>query len=151
MLNNLTLIIPAKEEKHSLPRVLNEIKDLGLKKLIILPKDDYETRNAIKNLDCEILLQNGNGYGNAIREGIKHATTKYIAIFYADGSTDPKNLKPMLDKIILDKNQIIFGSRYEKNAGSYDDDFITRVGNYFFTLFGNIFFSLVYQIYCLHT
>ena len=142
MLNNLTLIIPAKEEKHSLPRVLNEIKDLGLKKLIILPKDDYETRNAIKNLDCEILLQNGNGYGNAIREGIKHATTKYIAIFYADGSTDPKNLKPMLDKIILDKNQIIFGSRYEKNAGSYDDNFITRVGNYFFTLFGNIFFSL---------
>ena len=59
MLNNLTLIIPAKEEKHSLPRVLNEIKDLGVKKLIILHKDDYETRNAIKNLDCEILLQNG--------------------------------------------------------------------------------------------
>ena len=65
MLNNLTLIIPAKEEKHSLPRVLNEIKDLGLKKLIILPKDDYETRNAIKNLDCEILLQNGNEIGRA--------------------------------------------------------------------------------------
>jgi glycosyltransferase involved in cell wall biosynthesis len=142
MLNNLTLIIPAKEEKHSLPRVLNEIKDLGLKKLIILSKDDYETRNAIKNFDCEILFQNGNGYGNAIREGINHASTKYIAIFYADGSTDPKNLKPMLDKIILDKNQIIFGSRYEKNAGSYDDDLITRIGNYFFTLFGNIFFSL---------
>ena len=48
----------------------------------------------------------------------------------------------MINKIIDDKNQIVFGSRYEKNAGSYDDDFITRVGNYFFTLFGNIFFSL---------
>jgi len=141
-LNNLTLIIPAKEEKYSLPRVLDEVKDLDLKKLIVLAKDDYETRDAIKNFDCEILLQTGNGYGNAIREGIKHATTKYIAIFYADGSTDPKNLKPMLDKIIFDKNQIIFGSRYEKNAGSYDDNLITTVGNYFFTLFGNIFFSL---------
>ena len=30
-MNKLTLIIPAKEEKYSLPKVLNEIKDLDLK------------------------------------------------------------------------------------------------------------------------
>ena len=48
----------------------------------------------------------------------------------------------MLDKIKNEKNKIIFGSRYEKNAGSDDDDLITRIGNYFFTSFGNIFFSL---------
>ena len=141
-MNQLTLIIPAKEEKHSLPRVLDEVKGLELKKLIVLAKDDYETIDAIKNSDCEILFQSGKGYGNAIREGIKHATTKYIAIFYADGSTDPINLKPMLNKIIDQKNQIVFGSRYEKNAGSHDDNLVTKIGNYFFTLFGNIFFSL---------
>ena len=48
----------------------------------------------------------------------------------------------MINKIIDDKNQIVFGSRYEKNAGSYDDNWITRIGNYFFTKFGNVFFSL---------
>ena len=48
----------------------------------------------------------------------------------------------MLNKIKYSNNQIIFGSCYEKNAGSYDDNFITRVGNFFFTFFGNIFFSL---------
>ena len=141
-MDHLTLIIPAKEEKHSLPRVLNEVKNLELKILIVLAKNDYETIEAIKNYDCEILFQTGKGYGNAIREGINHAATKYVSIFYADGSTDPKNLKPMLDKIIDQKNQIVFGSRYEKNAGSHDDNLITKIGNYFFTLFGNIFFSL---------
>ena len=141
-MTNLTLIIPAKEEKYSLPRVLDEVKDFSVKKLIVLAEDDYETREAVKNFDCEILFQTGKGYGNAIREGIKHANTKYIAIFYADGSTDPINLKPMLDKVIDQKNKIVFGSRYEKNAGSYDDNLVTKIGNYFFTLFGNIFFSL---------
>lgn len=141
-MEELTLIIPAKEEPNSLPKVLDEVKNLGLKKLVVLAEDDTKTIDAIKNSDCEILLQTGKGYGNAIREGIIHAKTKYISIFYADGSTDPKNLKPMLDKIQNQKHQIIFGSRYEKLAGSYDDDFITKIGNYGFTLIGNIFFSL---------
>ena len=141
-MKDFTLIIPAKEESNSLPIVLEEIKDLELNKLVVLAEDDFETINAIKNIDCEILFQTGRGYGNAIREGIEKAKTKYIAIFYADGSTDPKNLEPMLNKIKKENNQIIFGSRYEKNAGSHDDDLITKVGNYFFSLMGNIFFSL---------
>lgn len=141
-MKDFTLIIPAKEESNSLPIVLEEIKDLELNKLVVLAEDDFETINAIKNIDCEILFQTGRGYGNAIREGIEKAKTKYIAIFYADGSTDPKNLEPMLNKIKKENNQIIFGSRYEKNAGSHDDDLITKVGNYFFSLIGNIFFSL---------
>ena len=81
-MNNLTLIIPAKEEKLSLPKVLDEMKNFELKKLVVLAKDDYETIDAIKNSDCEILFQTGKGYGNAIREGINHSKTKYISIFY---------------------------------------------------------------------
>lgn len=141
-MNELTLIIPAKEEQNSLPKVLDELKEYNLEKLVVLAKDDHETISAIKDLDCEILFQSGKGYGNAIREGIKYSSTKYISIFYADGSTDPKNLMPMLNKIKHEKNHIIFGSRYEKFGGSDDDDIITRIGNYFFTLFGNIFYSL---------
>ena len=83
--------------------VLDEVKDLNLKKLVVLAEDDFETREAVKNSDCEILFQTGKGYGNAIREGIKHATTKYIAIFYADGSTDPIDLKPMINKLLMIK------------------------------------------------
>ena len=71
-MENLTLIIPAKNEKNSLPRVLKEIEDYKLNKLIVISKEDIETYEAIKNLDCEILFQSGKGYGNAIIEGITH-------------------------------------------------------------------------------
>ena len=141
-MDELTLVIPAKEEAESLPLVLNELKNYNLSVIVVLASDDLKTIDALKNFDCEILFQSKRGYGNAIIEGIEKAQTKYIAIFYADGSTDPIFLNPMLEKIVKDKHQIVFGSRYEKNAKSYDDDLITRVGNFAFTLIGNLLFSL---------
>ena len=44
---DLTLIIPAKEEKFSLPLVLEEIREFSAKKLVILSKNDDTTYNAI--------------------------------------------------------------------------------------------------------
>ena len=48
IMKELTLIIPAKEESNSLPKVLEEVKNLELKKLIVLAEDDYQTINSIK-------------------------------------------------------------------------------------------------------
>ena len=141
-MKNLTLVIPAKEEPNSLPLVIQELQNYSCKKLVVIKEDDINTFEAIKNLDCEVLFQSGSGYGNAIIEGIKKAETKYIAIFYADGSTDPKYLSLMLDKLKKNQISIVFGSRYEKGAGSLDDSATTKVGNFLFTTFGNLFFSL---------
>ena len=35
---------------------------------------------------------------------------------------------------------LVFGSRYEKNAGSDDDTLITYIGNKIFSFLGKIFF-----------
>jgi len=80
-MNELTLIIPAKEESNSLPKVLEEVKKLELKKLIVLAENDYETINSIKDQDCEILFQTGKGYGNAIREGILNLKLNILQFF----------------------------------------------------------------------
>ena len=143
-MKNITLIIPAKNEPNALPLVLTEIKELNLdvQIIIILDKNDLETINAAKKFDCEIIFQTKKGYGNAIIEGIKNSQTKYSCIFYADGSTDPKYISQMINKISTHKLDIVFGSRYEKNAYSLDDDFITRVGNFFFTFLGNFLMKL---------
>ena len=64
---------------------------------------------------------------------------------YADGSTDPKYLNLMLKKIknnSREKKSLVFCSRYHKDGGSFDDNALTRIGNFFFTLLGNVFFSL---------
>ena len=141
-MKDLTLLIPTKKEVESLPKFLIEIDNLDCKKLIVLQKEDVETKNAIKEFEnIEILEQNNNGYGNAIIEGINHINTKFFCIINADGSMDPKYLSEMLSE--CQNRDIIFGSRYQKpGGGSDDDDLITLVGNYFFTFLGNFLYNL---------
>jgi glycosyltransferase involved in cell wall biosynthesis len=141
-MENLTLVIPAKNEKESLPSVLDELSKFNLKIIIVLEKDDSETINSIKNYNCEILYQKNKGYGDALIQGINHTKTQYFCIFNADGSFVPEELQIMYNLIEKEKNDFIFGSRYMNNASSEDDTVVTYVGNKIFSFIGKIFFSL---------
>ena len=141
-MQNLTLIIPAKNESESLPSVLDELKKYNCKIMVVLEKNDEPTINSIKDYDLQIIYQSGKGYGNALIEGINNVTTEFLCIFNADGSFNPKYLDNMLKKV-NSTNDLVFASRYMGNeSGSEDDTLLTKIGNYFFSLIGNIFFSL---------
>ena len=141
-MDNLTLVIPAKNEKESLPQVLEELKKFNLKTLVVLEEQDVETINSIKNYKCKIINQSKKGYGNALIEGINNTTTKYFCIFNADGSFNPEELENMHRLVQYEKFDLVFGSRYEKNAGSDDDTIVTLIGNKIFSFLGKVFFSL---------
>ena len=141
-MENLTLIIPAKYESESLPEVLGELKKFNYNICVVLKDTDLETINSIKNFNVKIIYQKGQGYGNALIEGINFCKTKYFCIFNADGSFDPNEIQGMMNRLKSNNNDFIFASRYEKNAGSEDDTFVTLVGNYIFSSIGKIFFNL---------
>ena len=83
-MSDLTLIIPAKNEKESLPRVLDELKKFNLKKNIILESSDKLTIEAINTYDCKIIYQDSRGYGDALKKGIETVETEFFCIFNAD-------------------------------------------------------------------
>ena len=137
-MKDLTLLIPAKFESESLPIVLNELKNFNCEKKIILESSDIETINQIKKFDCDIIYQIKKGYGDALTTGIEKVKTKYLCIFNADGSFDPKYLNSMLTA--CENLDFIFASRYLKDGGSEDDTLITRFGNFVFSTLGNLLF-----------
>ena len=49
-MDNLTLVIPAKNEKESLPEVLDEIKSYNCKKIVIMEKSDIVSSVPVKIL-----------------------------------------------------------------------------------------------------
>tara|TARA_B100000674_G_C37911868_1_gene948983 strand:- start:553 stop:1224 length:672 start_codon:yes stop_codon:yes gene_type:complete len=142
-MSNLTLLIPAKSESESLPIFLEELKSYNHNKLIILDEKDVKTIDSIKPFEnIDILNQKKSGYGNALIEGINHIKTEFFCIINADGSMNPSEIEGMLNEIKINQLDIVFGSRYMKNAGSDDDDLITSIGNYIFTFLGKVFFKL---------
>jgi glycosyltransferase involved in cell wall biosynthesis len=94
-MNNLTLLIPAKNEEESLSFVLKELKKVKCKKLLIVTNISKKISILKKKYNCDLIVQKNNGYGSAIKEGIKKIRTKYLCIFNADGSFDYKTLHKM--------------------------------------------------------
>ena len=141
-MENLTLIIPAKNEAESLPIVLGELKKFNFKINIVLHSTDKKTIQSIEGLKINIIYQKNLGYGDAIIEGINNCHTEYFCIFNADGSFDPSEINNMFKSMQTRQLDFIFASRYEANSGSEDDTIITLIGNYIFTYIGKIFFKL---------
>ena len=141
MKSELTLIIPTKNEKESLPVFLKELKKYRYKILIVVDPKDPHKYKIKKNRLISIKKQKKPGYGNALIEGINSTKTKYFSIINADGSMDPKDLYKML-KLCKKNNDFIFASRYLKNGGSDDDTTLTFIGNKIFSLIGKVLFDL---------
>jgi len=144
MNNDLTLVIPAKNEKESLYFVINEIEKLKLGASIyfVVEKRDFSTINVIRRFNHQIIYQTNKGYGDALIKGISSVKTKYFCIFNADASFNPIELKKMLRIARLSNPDFIFASRYEKKCSSEDDTLVTKFGNFFFTKLGNFLFKL---------
>ena len=139
-MDNLTLIIPAKNEAESLPTVLNDLSNLNCYITVSLDKNDHDTINSIKKFNINIYEQKELGYGNSLIEAINNCKTEYFCIFNADGSFEKNDLNEMLK--LNYQNDFVFTSRYLKNAGSDDDTIITFIGNKFFSTLGKVLFSL---------
>lgn len=141
-MNNLTLVIPAKYEELSLPKVLQELRKYKCKKVVVLDRGDQKTIKSISNFNCKIIRQKTKGYGAALIEGIHSIKTKYFCIFNADGSFDPKSLSKMYNSLINKNYDFVFASRYIDQGGSEDDTILTYIGNKIFTFLGNLLFDL---------
>ena len=82
-MKKLTLIIPAKNESESLPKVLQSLKDFDCKIIVSLKHDDLKTINSIRDFDITVHKQKGNGYGNSLIEAINACETEWFCIFNA--------------------------------------------------------------------
>jgi glycosyltransferase involved in cell wall biosynthesis len=141
-MKNISLIIPAKNEKESIQKTLKEISNYKFinEIIIVLSGKKDNTINLLKKFNVKIIIQKKRGYGAAIIEGFKFATNEFGCIFNADYSFNPKYLSQMIQKTYNYK--FIFGSRYAKNGSSDDDTTITYIGNKIFTLLSKILLKI---------
>ena len=90
-MSDLTLIIPANNEKESLPKVLDELKEFDFKKNVILEASDRLTIEAIKTYDCKITYQDSSGYGDALKKGSKRSRQSFFVFLMLMDRLTQKN------------------------------------------------------------
>lgn len=148
----ISLLIPVYNEAESLEKLLGLVESVdfcGMEKELVIVDDGSEdgTRDILRDLEerCpayRIVYHAQNmGKGAALRTAIDVASGDIIAIQDADLEYDPSDYPPLIQLILDDQADVVYGSRLS-NGGQSKGAFtgLHYLGNRFLTLVTNLLY-----------
>ena len=145
----LSVIMPCFNEESTINEILFAIKNSGVKDLEIIIVDDCSTdgtKRLLENIEdknIKVVFHDRNqGKGAALRRGFREAQGDICIIQDADMEYDPKEYKFMIEPILNNKADVVYGSRFQGGRPHRVVYFWHRLGNGFLTLLSNIFTDL---------
>lgn len=142
--HRVSLIIPTKNEIEGMKWFMPQLKKEWYDELIIIDGGSTDgTIEYCKAHNYPIFQQNGVGLHAAYDDAYNMITGDIVVTITPDGNSLPELVPPLTDKI-REGYDMVIASRYMGKARSYDDDFMTAIGNKCFTVLINLLFRASY-------
>lgn len=146
----LSVIIPCYNESGTIRQVVNAVKNSPWKDLEIIIVDDCSTdgtREILKGeteqqVDRVIYHEFNQGKGKALRNGIREATGEVVIVQDADLEYDPNEYPQIIEPILQDRADVVYGSRFLGGGAHRVLYFWHRVGNGLLTMLSNMLTNL---------
>ena len=146
----LTIVIPCYNEKSTIETLITAVKNSPYENKEIIVVDDYSTdgtREILKDrfeslVDRIIYHEKNSGKGAALRTGFQAATGDIVMVQDADLEYDPNEYPKIIEPILQDKADVVYGSRFVGGEPHRVLYFWHRLGNGLLTLLSNMFTNL---------
>ena len=151
----LSIIMPCLDEAGTVEVCVKkakkflEVNKISGEVIVVDNRSADDSANVAKNAGAKIILASERGYGNALREGLKSASGKYIITGDADDTYDFSALSQFLEKLRAGSD-IVIGNRFRGEIKKEAMPFLHRYfGNPAITWFGNFLFGYICgDFYC---
>jgi len=149
----LSVVIPCYNEERTLPTCIERLLAIGDEslKLEVIFVDDCSTDKSLDIAEAMarehselIVMQHSRnlGKGAALKAGFERASGDIVAIQDADLEYNPQDLKRLIQPILADEADVVFGSRFA-TVGAYRVLYFWHsLGNKFLTMLSNMFTDL---------
>ena len=146
----LSVVIPCYYEFKTIESVIQAVKNSPVKNCQIIVVDDFSTDNTRKLLQekverdvYQVIYHPRNmGKGAALRSGFAAATGDVVIVQDADLEYDPGEFPLMLQPILDDKADVVFGSRFQSGRPHRVLYYWHQLGNRFLTTLSNMFTNI---------
>jgi len=137
----VTLLIPTLNEIGGMKIIMPRIKKEWYDQLIIIDGGSTDgTIEYAKENGYFVYVQKTKGLRSGYKEVYDLIEGDTVVTFSPDGNSVPELIPALVEKMREGYDMVIV-SRYAQGAKSYDDDIVTRFGNWMFTGMINLFFG----------
>jgi glycosyltransferase involved in cell wall biosynthesis len=141
----LSVVIPCFNEVNTIVAVIDAVKAAPIQAIEIIIVDDGSTdgtrsvlEQAAHRVDQVIYHSHNQGKGAALRSGFAAATGDIVIVQDADLEYDPQDFSRMIEPILQNKADVVFGSRFMGSAPHRVVYYWHMLGNQFLTTLSNM-------------
>ncbi|MFM9038046.1 MAG: glycosyltransferase family 2 protein [Actinomycetota bacterium] len=144
----LSVVVPCYNEEATIESLLAQVLQSPWVAEVIVVDDGSRDRSreilaGLDNPQVRVILHDKNqGKGAALRTGFAHATHDYVIVQDADLEYDPQEYGLVLEPLLTDRADVVFGSRFLSGRPHRVLYFWHSMGNKFLTLMSNMFTDL---------